>query len=260
MEVAGGNPINLVYVGCGRVRGGNSKTGAVLLASLCHPEFSGSETDTAKTFEQILTASKHRLVPGQRQRLIWQDSTISILMSYPAGDMLYGVVCCSKDYPDRITYELLTELSRFIEANYAIDDDFTEKNSLNNEKVQLELRRLLDRYERPEEVDKLARMQQKTEGVKGLLKENIREVIQNTERLDNLQEDAEAMEVTAMEYKEKSREVREYFWWKDTKVSIMIGGAVVLALLLGYYFFWHNGAETPPPPDAAQNAPPPQSQ
>ncbi len=56
-----------------------------------------------------------RLAPGQRQRLMWERQTVSIVLNEPAGDLLYGVVTSSFDYPERLVYKLLEELGEVLE-------------------------------------------------------------------------------------------------------------------------------------------------
>merc|ERR1712060_819308 len=78
----------------------------------------------------------------------------------------------------------------------------------------------------------MGRLQNKTNGLKSLMRDNIREMVANTEKLDELESEAQQLEKTAEGYKERTREVRQYYWWKDIRITMLIG-CVVLLLVVG---------------------------
>eukprot|EP00392_Amoebophrya_sp_AT5.2_P013158 g13271.t1 len=236
----GGAP-NLSYLGVGLVNSGR------VLASWAADGASARDlAHIEDTFTKILHAAKIRLAPGQRQRLMWEESTISILLDHPLGEIMYGVVCTNPNYPERLTYQLLNELSDYIEEEFPevhkAGHELRKNRELLTQRAGDRMNELLTKYQVPEEFDKVARLQKKTDAVKGLLKNNIRDVVANTERLETLEEDAKSLEITAQEYEEKSKEVQQYYWWKDTKCTLAIVGGSVLALVLCYFIFFRGSS------------------
>lgn len=216
--------VNVTFLGFGRVKDG------VILATWAHQELEG-RNHTEETFTKILHAAKVRLAPGQRQRLMWENSTVSIMLNQPAGDIMYGIVSSSFEYPERLAYQCLTELAQHVETEYGADLNAYPPQGLRV--CEATMGRLAGKYQDPASFDKIARLQHKTGQLKDVMKGNIKEMVANTEKLDILQDDAQDMEVTANEYNEKSKEIKNYFWWKDCKMLAVVGClATVLVIVL----------------------------
>ncbi|CAD7932639.1 unnamed protein product [Amoebophrya sp. A25] len=248
-HITGSRPVNLTFLGVGRPGDG------VLLASYVHPQYADMIQDTEETFMKILHAAKVRLAPGQRQRLMWEDSTVTIQLNHPRGDLMYGVVATTQEFPERLSYKLLSQFGAQIDERLPGNElsKYRAHHCLSDALGPM-MGDLMSKFERPEEYDRINRLQEKTNSIKGLLRNNIKEVVENTERLDSLQEDAEAMEETAREYQEKSKEVKQYFWWKDTRLTVII--VVVVVLVLGYLFYSCMGGRGASSNSSQNSAPP----
>lgn len=207
---------NVTFMAFGTVADGQ------LLSSWAHPDLNNKE-GTEETFSKILHAAKVRLAPGQRQRLMWDNSTVSIMLNSPEGDLMFGIVTSSADYPERLAYQCLGELETY-HGEHGLED------------IQQEMARLSGKYQDPAEFDKLAKLQEKTNALKGVMKDNIKGIVKNNQRLSILQEDAQDMQLGAQEYNEKSKEIKDYFWWKDCKVVAI--ACVVMALVVGFFLYW----------------------
>lgn len=94
------------------------------------------------------------------------------------------------------------------------------------------MRRALQRYQDPVAIDKLAAVQKKTDNLRSLMQSNIRDIMKNTEQVEVLQGEVEDMETTARDYKSKATELKNYYWWKDTQLQLLIAFAIVVVIIL----------------------------
>lgn len=224
-------PINLTFIAFGRVRDGT------LLGLYSHDSARAEKSHTTETFNKILHAAKVRLRPGGRQKLMWGNQTVSIMVNHPAGDLLYGVVSTCPNYPERLQYQLLNELADEVESTMSSEKiDSAPTLSLNH---SVDLSKLLDKYQDWHSIDRLAAIQAKTDNLNSIMQKNIRDIMLTTEQVDVLENDTERMESAAQEYKKGASDLKDYFWWKDAKMQLMIG-AVGFFLLL--WVVWTIGS------------------
>ncbi|CAI5485718.1 unnamed protein product [Closterium sp. NIES-64] len=84
---------------------------------------------------------------------------------------------------------------------------------------------------RPEELSKLVKIKGQVEEVKGVMVDNIRKVINRGEKLEVLNEQANALQEQAGQFKKEAKKVKTKMWWENMKIKIVI--ILILLLLLG---------------------------
>lgn len=220
---------SITFAGMGRVRDG------VLLATWNNSNYNAAIGDPRlKTVEKLIGAIyKKNMQPGQRQKLSWDKNDVFFVLDFPEGAYLYMcIIPKDMEYPQRLAYAFLTEIMNFVydfveqrQINNNLDDETWDSLShvLANPITELAIK-----YDDPIEVDKIERLKGKTDAIKDLMKENVHHMLANLENLDTLQEDAKAMQDEAQEYSEKAEEVKDYFWWKDCKLTLIIIGIVIV--------------------------------
>lgn len=175
----------LTFLAFGRVKDGT------LLGRYSHETTLSDQNYTEETFRKILHAAKFRLRPGGRQKLVWGSSTVSILVSFPEGDVLYGVVSSSFDYPERLSYQLLNEVAAQVEKEFS-STQIAQARELSLSRT-IDLSRLLKAYQDPVSIDKIAAVQAKTNNLRTLMQANIRDIMKNTEQVEVLHGDVRSI-------------------------------------------------------------------
>ncbi|WAQ96852.1 VA725-like protein [Mya arenaria] len=93
----------------------------------------------------------------------------------------------------------------------------------------------------------------------GVMRQNIESVIQRGERLDDLMDKTDELEAGAATFQRTASKIRKKYWWKNTKMKIIVGCVVfvilvgiVLAIVFGGHLVGGGGDDdnksTPAPP------------
>ncbi|KTG31901.1 hypothetical protein cypCar_00032243 [Cyprinus carpio] len=90
---------------------------------------------------------------------------------------------------------------------------------------------MADNNAEPQAPSKLSQVQDQVNDVKVILKDNIDKVLERGERLDNLIDITDNLQVTADSFQKTSTRVARKMWWRNTKMMIIIG-VVVLAIII----------------------------
>lgn len=88
------------------------------------------------------------------------------------------------------------------------------------------------RYENPANVDKLVAVNEKIDVVKSVMKDNINDLLQNTEKLEEIEKKSEMLNTQAAEFSKGSKELTTKMWWKKWKMRLLIGGLIISVLIL----------------------------
>ncbi len=98
------------------------------------------------------------------------------------------------------------------------------------------MRSLAARFEDPASVDKVARLNEKARDLQGLMRQNVRKAIQNSEGLEALEQETVEVSRQAREYSCEGNQVRRHFWYKDLKITLALGALIVV--LTGCLALW----------------------
>jgi ribosomal protein L14E/L6E/L27E len=88
------------------------------------------------------------------------------------------------------------------------------------------------RYENPANVDKLVAVSEKVEVVKTVMKDNINELLQNTEKLEDIEKKSELLNKQASDFSKGTKDLATKMFWKKWKMRLLIGGLITAVLIL----------------------------
>lgn len=137
------------------------------------------------------------------------------------------LACTKGNYPERLTYKMLGELSTL----------FGKFNS-NHDLSQLEknMKDLLKKYNSPESFDLLTQANSNVADIQNRVQENIDKLVGNQEQLVELEAQTLKMAENAQEFQKNTKKVERIMWWRKTKIQIMIAlgviGVIILILVL----------------------------
>ena len=91
--------------------------------------------------------------------------------------------------------------------------------------------KLLEKYSKPENFDKLAQAQNNVTEIKVEMQDNVNKLIKNQDELDNLEGQTRDMKDNAQTFDKNAKSLeREMFWRKVKYTAIIVG--IVLAIIL----------------------------
>lgn len=137
----------LPFLAVGRVKD------AVRLASYSTVDehLSEQREQTEDIFKKLLAAARHKLKPGQRTRLQWNDGSVCCLMDQ-SGALLFCVVTAFMEYPERYAYQLLRDFMAVVHA--ASDFESVVENGLTVELLP-KMQELLTKFGDPTNFDQV---------------------------------------------------------------------------------------------------------
>jgi len=84
----------------------------------------------------------------------------------------------------------------------------------------------------PDSDEKIRLVQSEIGIVTNVMKQNIEKVMDNTEKLNQIQNKTEDLESNARLFGQKTKELRKAMWWKNMKIKLMIIGIILLLILI----------------------------
>jgi hypothetical protein len=94
-------------------------------------------------------------------------------------------------------------------------------------------KQLVDKWADPAQTgDALTKVQAKLDQATDTMKENIQIAIKNTEMLENIEEQSEALEQKSKEFSKNANALRQKMWWKKMKAYAMIAGIISVILII----------------------------
>ena len=94
------------------------------------------------------------------------------------------------------------------------------------------LKQLIDTYQEPKNINKIAEIQSDVNSIKVDMKKNINKMVESVEDVNDLEKKSEALKLETNEYKKNSVEVRKITWWQNFKLWIILGLVVLILIII----------------------------
>ena len=94
------------------------------------------------------------------------------------------------------------------------------------------LKQLIDIYQEPKNINKIAEIQSDVDSIKIDMKKNINKMVESVDDVNTLQNKSEALRLESNEYKKNAVEIRKITWWQNFKLWIILGGIVLILLII----------------------------
>ncbi|XP_052766574.1 vesicle-associated membrane protein 7-like isoform X1 [Mya arenaria] len=169
-------------------------------------------------------------------------------------------MCAAKpDFKTQPCFAFLTEIKdQFHNQNLSDRAGVADSHTFDSE-FNSTLAKNMDKFSKPGAGDKVAVLQGQVKEVQGVMRQNIESVIQRGERLDDLMDKTDELEAGAATFQRTASKIRKKYWWKNTKMKIIVGCVVfvilvgiVLAIVFGGHLVGGGGDDdnksTPAPP------------
>ena len=141
-------------------------------------------------------------------------------------DLIY-IILVNNQYPERYVFELIQKINEENIPNM-VNDETRELNPSGRQS----LKQLIDVYQEPKTINKIAELQSDVDSLKVDMKKNINKMVESVDDVNELQTKSEALKMETDDYKKNSVEVRRITWWQNVKLMIVLGLVVLILIIL----------------------------
>ena len=160
----------------------------------------------------------------ERNKITSKNENYYFTFSHP--DLIY-LVLVNNEYPERYVFELIQKINDE-KIPTMVNDETRELNPSGRQA----LKQLIDVYQDPKNISKIADLQSDVNSIKVDMRKNINKMVESVDDVNQLQEKSAALKLESTEYKQNSVEVRRLTWWQNFKMWIILGGVVLLLLII----------------------------
>lgn len=164
---------------------------------------------------------------GEHTRLTITDREVGSI-HYDSGPTCLYLVVCAREYQQRTAFKFLGEVRRDFYASFENEIQTARHSSLSRPAKDL-LRRLCEKYNSVQNVDKVAAVTLQVDEVKGVMQNNIQSVLRNQENIETLLDQTDTMKNEATGFQRSANRAKGKMWWKNVKLQIVI---VILVIIL----------------------------
>eukprot|EP01123_Difflugia_compressa_P006015 TRINITY_DN1814_c1_g9_i1.p1 TRINITY_DN1814_c1_g9~~TRINITY_DN1814_c1_g9_i1.p1 ORF type:complete len:216 (-),score=35.49 TRINITY_DN1814_c1_g9_i1:164-811(-) len=169
-----------------------------------------------KDFQTIVDALLEKVPEGQETKKAYVQGSYSF--NYIATKEGYVFVCVAdKSHKTNICFLFLKE----IQKNFDTSAPAKFKN---------QLKKYMLTYSNDKEVDKIAAINAELEDVKNIMQENIDKVVKRGEKLEELEETTQQLEVEASGFRTRATQLKNTVWWGSLRMKIIIGVAILVVI------------------------------
>ena len=216
--------------------GGKRKTGLYMICVVRHSdEALLASFKTAKDLDpgdvlEIISDKGAKLVEGKRFSEP-ADEGQTVHFTLDRKGRVFAIMTKSS-YPQRVAFSVLEEVKERWGAEFGSMVKAAKTNSLTADSKPL-LKSFVDKYADPAEAgDALARVQSKLDQATDTMRENIHIALKNTEQLENIEEQSEALEKKSAEFQRNATALKNKMWWKACKTKLIIAAIIVVILII----------------------------
>ena len=201
---------------------GDSSTGKIIT------EFSSGNAPqkTKKEINQIfnkLCKSQNKKI-DERNKITSKNENYYFTFCNP--DLIY-ILLANNQYPERHVFELIQKINDEKIPN-SVNDETRELNPSGRQA----LKQLIDHYQDPKNINKIAEIQKDVDSLKVDMKKNINKMVESVDNVNELQDKSEALKLETDDYKKNAIEVRRITWWQNFKLWIILAGLVLILILI----------------------------
>ena len=160
----------------------------------------------------------------ERNKITSKNENYYFTFSHP--DLIY-LVLVNNEYPERYVFELIQKINEE-KIPTMVNDETRELNPSGRQA----LKQLIDVYQDPKNISKIADLQSDVNSIKVDMRKNINKMVESVDDVNQLQEKSAALKFESTEYKQNSVEVRRLTWWQNFKMWIILGGVVLLLIII----------------------------
>jgi hypothetical protein len=141
------------------------------------------------------------------------------------------IYATSLAYPPRVAFSALKKFKSNFSQEFGSKISNASDGSLTSSAKQM-LINLFQEFADPTSNDKLTDVQNKINVVQDNMKENIKQVLKNDQKLENIEGLSLHINEQSIAFERDSKALREKMWWKMLKMRLLIGGLITAVLII----------------------------
>jgi len=166
-----------------------------------------------------------------------------VLSSFESNGYGYNLIANSQkiifcvvsklDYPKRLLMDCIKELEVQFNSKYTIDKSAQDLKELQlNSQFTNICKKIYDKYNNPESIDKLVQISNKVNQTKDVMHENISKSMDNLIKLETIELKSEELQQSAGIFRTSARDLKNKMWWKNFKIKLIIFSIVSIILII----------------------------
>jgi hypothetical protein len=188
--------------------------------SYTHPNLTSIKADNKRIFNKFCLSNEIKI--GERLKI--NDNSSLVYNFIILAPTIYFFVCTTPKYKDELSFKLIDEI--YEEKVYAMKND---KGELNDEGRQ-KLKKIIDKYQDPN-INKIYDILNKVDSIKVIVKDSIQKVVNNTQRLDELEKKSQMLKEKGKDFHKNAKETERITWWHNCKIKIIL--FLILTIIIG---------------------------
>ena len=185
-----------------------------------------TQPKTKKEINQIfnkLCRSQNKKI-DERNKITSKNENYYFTFCKP--DLIY-ILLANNQYPERYVFELIHKVN---EENIPsmVNDETRELNPSGRQ----QLKGLIENYQNPSNINKIAEIQNDVNSLKVDMKKNIDKMVESVDDVNELQNKSEQLKLETQDYKENANEIRRITLWQNFKLWIILGLVVLILIII----------------------------
>lgn len=143
------------------------------------------------------------------------------------------LVITKQDYPHRLVFDCVKELQTHYDCKQNANQTKLINNELSLNKNFLQIfKKLYEKYNNPESIDKIVQVTNKINQVKDVMHENINVALDNMVKLEVIELKSEELQQSAGIFRVSARDLKNKMWWKNFKMKLIIFSIIAIILTI----------------------------
>jgi hypothetical protein len=185
-----------------------------------------TQPKTKKEINQIfnkLCRSQNKKI-DERNKITSKNENYYFTFCKP--DLIY-ILLANNQYPERYVFELIHKVN---EENIPsmVNDETRELNPSGRQ----QLKGLIENYQNPSNINKIAEIQNDVNSLKVDMKKNIDKMVESVDDVNELQNKSEQLKLETQDYKQNANEIRRITLWQNFKLWIILGLVVLILIII----------------------------
>ena len=201
---------------------GDSSTNKIITEFTSGNALPKTKKEINQIFNKLCKSPNKKL--DERNKITSKDENYYFTFCKP--DLIF-IILADNNYPERHIFELIQKIN---EDNIPsmVNDETRELNPTGRQA----LKQLIDVYQEPKNINKIAEIQSDVDSIKIDMKKNINKMVESVDDVNTLQNKSEALRLESNDYKKNAVEIRKITWWQNFKLWIILGGIVLILLII----------------------------
>lgn len=139
-------------------------------------------------------------------------------------------VITNLNYPTRLICECTKELEIQFVAKYNLVKNYKELQ-FNSDFTNI-CKKLYDKYNNPESIDNLMKVNNKINQIKDIMHENISQSLENIVKMETIELKTEELIQSAGIFENSAKQLKNKMWWKNLKIKLIIFSIIAIILTI----------------------------